>query len=98
MMKTIRFDWDEHKAQSNLVKHEVSFEEAQSVFDDDFARLIPDPDHSENEERFILLGLSCSLNVLVVVHCYKDKDNVIRLISARKATKTETKVYKEYLP
>jgi len=96
-MNTLKFDWDKNKATKNLVKHKVSFEEAQSVFDDDFARLIPDPDHSENEERFILLGLSCSLKVLVVVHCYKDEDNIIRLISARKATKPESKIYKEYL-
>jgi uncharacterized DUF497 family protein len=97
IMSTLRFDWDENKAQSNLAKHKVSFEEAQSVFDDDFARLIPDPDHSEDEERFILLGLSCTLNVLVVVHCYRDEENTIRLISARKATKSEAKTYKEYL-
>ena len=96
-MNTLKFDWDKNKATTNLVKHKVSFEEAQSVFDDDFARLIPDPDHSENEERFILLGLSCSLKVLVVVHCYKDEENIIRLISARKATKPESKIYKEYL-
>ena len=96
-MNTIKFDWDESKAKSNLIKHKVSFEEAQSVFDDDEARLIFDPDHSENEDRFILLGLSCSLKVLVVVHCYKDEDNVIRLISARKATKHEEKNYKENL-
>jgi uncharacterized DUF497 family protein len=96
-MNTINFDWDNNKAIRNLAKHKVSFEEAQSVFDDDFARLIPDPDHSENEERFILLGLSCSLKVLVVVHCYKDEKNIIRLISARKATKPESKKYKEYL-
>jgi hypothetical protein len=96
-MNTLKFDWDKNKATKNLVKHKVSFEEAQSVFDDDFARLIPDPDHSEDEERFILLGLSCSLKVLVVVHCYKDEENIIRLISARKATKPESKIYKEYL-
>jgi len=96
-MNTLKFDWDKNKATKNLAKHKVSFEEAQSVFDDDFARLIPDPDHSEDEERFILLGLSCSLKVLVVVHCYKDEENIIRLISARKATKPESKMYKEYL-
>jgi uncharacterized DUF497 family protein len=97
IMNTLKFDWDKNKATKNLAKHKVSFEEAQSVFDDDFARLIPDPDHSEDEERFILLGLSCSLKVLVVVHCYKDEENIIRLISARKATKPESKMYKEYL-
>ena len=96
-MNILKFDWDRNKATKNLAKHKVSFEEAQSVFDDDFARLIPDPDHSENEERFILLGLSCSLKVLVVVHCYKDEEKIIRLISARKATKPESKIYKEYL-
>jgi len=96
-MNTIKFDWDKNKARINLAKHKVSFEEAQSVFDDDNARLIFDPDHSENEDRFILLGLSCSLKILTVVHCYKDEDNIIRLISARKATNREIKNYKECL-
>ena len=96
-MNEIRFDWDEKKAKSNIKKHGISFSEAQSVFDDDVARLIPDPDHSEEEERFILLGISCTLNILVVVHCYRDQDSVIRLISARKATKSEAKQYKEFL-
>jgi len=96
-MNEIRFDWDEKKAESNLKKHGISFSEAQSVFDDDAARLIPDPDHSKGEERFILLGISCSLKILVVVHCYRDQDSVIRLISARKATKSEAKQYKEFL-
>ena len=96
-MNTIKFDWDKNKARINLAKHKISFEEAQSVFDDDNARLIFDPDHSENEDRFILLGLSCSLKILTVVHYYKDEDNIIRLISARKATKLEIKNYKECL-
>ena len=96
-MKAIEFNWDKNKARINLTKHKISFEEAQSVFDDDSARLIYDPDHSENEDRFILLGLSYSLKVLVVVHCYKDEENIIRLISARKATKPEEKIYKEML-
>lgn len=96
-MITIQFNWDKNKAKINLAKHKISFEEAQSVFDDDNARLIFDPDHSESEDRFILLGLSCSLKVLVVVHCYKDKENIIRLISARKATKSEEENYKELL-
>ena len=96
-MKSIRFEWDEVKARKNIAKHKVSFEEAQSVFDDDNARLIFDPDHSQNEERFILLGVSCSLKILVVVNCYKDKENAIRLISARKATKAEAKQYRELL-
>ena len=96
-MNTIKFDQDKNKAKINLLKHKVSFEEAQSVFDDDNARLIFDPDHSESEDRFILLGLSCSLKILTVVHCYKDANNIIRLISARKATKSEIKNYKECL-
>lgn len=96
-MNEIQFEWDEKKAKSNLKKHGIAFSEAQSVFDDDAARLIPDPDHSEDEERFILLGISCSLKILVVVHCYRDKDSVIRLISARKATKSEENQYKEFL-
>ncbi len=85
------------KVRINLAKHKVSFEEAQSVFDDDNARLIFDPDHSENGDRFILLGLSCSLQILTVVHCYKNENNIIRLISARKATNREIKNYKECL-
>jgi uncharacterized DUF497 family protein len=96
-MKTIKFAWDENKAQSNIKKHGISFEEAKSVFDDDDARMIPDPDHSEVEERFILLGMSYTLRVLTVVHCYKDEDNVIRIISARKSTKKEQKQYQEFL-
>jgi len=96
-MKNIQFSWDENKAKSNLAKHKISFDEAKTVFDDDNARLIYDPDHSEDEDRFILLGLSCKLKVLTVVHCYKDKDNNIRIISARKSTKNEEKQYKEFL-
>ncbi len=96
-MKAIRFDWDKNKSESNFKKHGVSFMEATSVFDDDEARLIFDPEHSENEDRFVLLGISCSLKVLIVVHRYNDVDNVIRLISARKATKSEEKQYKGYL-
>ncbi len=96
-MKTIHFIWDENKAKSNLIKHKISFEEAKSVFDDDNARLIYDPDHSINEDRFILLGLSYKLKILTVVHCYKDDENTIRIISARKSTKKEQNQYKEYL-
>jgi uncharacterized DUF497 family protein len=96
-MKNIHFSWDENKAKSNLAKHNISFDEAKTVFDDDNARLIYDPDHSEDEDRFILLGLSCKLKVLTVVHCYKDNENNIRIISARKSTKNEEKQYKEFL-
>ena len=96
-MKNIQFSWDENKAKSNLAKHKISFDEAKTVFDDDNARLIYDPDHSEEEERFILLGMSYKLKVLTVVHCYKDSEKNIRIISARKSTKKEEKQYKEFL-
>ena len=96
-MENINFSWDNKKAQSNKVKHKITFEEAKTVFDDENARLIYDPDHSENEDRFIMLGLSCKLKILTVVHCYKDDENNIRIISARKSTKKEQKQCKEYL-
>ena len=96
-MKSIQFNWDNNKAKSNLIKHKISFEEAKTVFDDDNARLIYDPEHSVDEDRFILLGLSYKLKVLTVVHCYKDSEENIRIISARKSTKNEEKQYKEYL-
>lgn len=97
-MKTLIFEWDQTKAESNLKKHGISFEEAKTIFDDENARLILDPDHSENEERFILLGMSYTLKILTVVHCFRDNEGVIRIISARKSTKNETKHYKEFLP
>ncbi|RXJ69177.1 hypothetical protein CRV08_03995 [Halarcobacter ebronensis] len=96
-MENIQFSWDEKKAKANLEKHKISFDEAKTVFDDDNARLIYDPDHSEDEDRFILLGLSYKLKVLTVVHCYRDSENNIRIISARKSTKKEEKQYKEFL-
>jgi uncharacterized DUF497 family protein len=92
-MGEIRFEWGPAKASTNVRKHGVSFEEAQSVFIDDNARLMNDPDHSTDEARFILLGLSQRLRLLVVVHCYRASGNVIRIISARKATRTEAIVY-----
>ena len=91
----MKFEWDKKKAKTNEIKHNVSFEEAISVFNDEFARVIFDEKHSENEERFIILGLSKRLDILVVVHCFKENDKIIRIISARKATKNETKQYKE---
>jgi uncharacterized DUF497 family protein len=92
-MSTLRFDWDPKKAAANLRKHKVSFEDAQSVFSDDRALLIDDPDHSDDEERFVLLGLSQSLRILVVVHCYRAEGRVIRIISARKADADERSIY-----
>lgn len=92
-MNAIIFEWDENKDRENQKKHKVSFDEAKSVFYDDNARLILDPDHSEEEDRFILLGLSDKLRMLVVVHSYREKDEVIRIISAGKARKDETNFY-----
>ena len=92
-MSTLRFEWDERKAITNAKKHGVSFDEAKSVFVDERAKLIDDPDHSEDEERFVLLGLSSALRLLLVCHCYRSEGNVIRIISARKATARECKSY-----
>jgi len=92
-MKPLRFEWNEDKAKANLEKHKVRFEEAKTVFYDENARLIPDPEHSEQEERFILMGMSARLKMLVVCHCYRESEEVIRIISARKATKPETSFY-----
>jgi uncharacterized protein len=89
----IQFAWDRRKSQSNLVKHGVSFEEAQTVFLDESARLIDDPDHSGEEERFVLLGYSFRARCLIVSHCYRESDSAIRLISARRATAQEEEVY-----
>lgn len=88
------FTWDDSKSKSNKKKHGISFEEAETVFADESGRLIHDPEHSEDEDRFVLLGMSEALRVLVVVHAYRDNDKIIRIISARKATKAEQKFYK----
>ncbi len=96
-MAHLGFVWDERKDAKNIKKHGVSFNMAQTVFYDDNARLIHDYEHSGNEERFILLGMSINLNIMVVVHCYKEDEEVIRIISARRATKNETIKYEEYL-
>jgi uncharacterized protein len=92
-MDALYFGWDKGKGTANLKKHGIGFEEAKSVFLDDHAKLIPDPDHSIDEERFVLLGLSSNLKLLVVCHCYRSQFKVIRLISARKATPQEAKIY-----
>ena len=96
-MDAILFEWDENKDRSNQKKHGVAFAEAQTVFQDENALLIPDPDHSEQEERFILLGLSDRLKLLVVCHCYRVSETVVRIISARKATTSETRQYRDFL-
>lgn len=92
-MNDLHFEWDEAKEKANIAKHSVSFDEAKTVFYDENARLITDPDHSEDEDRFILMGLSSSLRLLVVCHCYRVDEKVIRIISARKATRPESKIY-----
>jgi uncharacterized DUF497 family protein len=96
-MKQLHFDWDNPKNLSNKKKHGVSFEEAQSAFHDPNARLISDPDHSEHEDRFILLGISERLRILVVCHCYRQGDALIRIISARRADRKEIASYEEHL-
>ena len=89
------FRWDESKNKSNVLKHGISFEEAQTVFYDDLAKLVPDPDSEVEEERFILLGMSSHHKILIVCHCYRESDEHIRIISARKATKHEKREYVE---
>ena len=91
----LRFDWDERKNKANRAKHGIWFEEAQSVFSDAQARVFHDPEHSEEEDRFVLLGVSSAGRTLVVVHCYRESDSVVRIISARKATKKEVRFYEE---
>jgi uncharacterized protein len=97
-MREIRFEWDPRKSRANKAKHGVSFEEARTAFLDENARIIRDQEHSIQEDRFILLGLSVELKLLVVCHCYRESDNVIRIISARRATTHERREYAKYLP
>ena len=89
----IRFEWDPAKALRNVHKHGVSFTESRTAFSDEHAIVLDDPDSAREEERYVLLGLSSALQLLVVVHCYRDEDRTIRLISARKATRTERARY-----
>lgn len=93
----MKFEWDENKNSINKKKHKVSFEEAASVFYDVEALVIDDPEHSEEENRFIILGLSEQTNLLVVCHCYRVSDTVIRIISARKATRSEARQYLDFI-
>lgn len=89
----IRFEWDKRKAASNAKKHGVTFDEARTVFFDEFAIQYFDPDHSEEEDKFILLGLSHTLSTIVVCHCFRKEETTVRIISARKADSYESKVY-----
>ena len=94
-MAHLSFEWDPKKEASNVAKHGVSFSEAQTAFTDEFARLIPDPDHSADEDRFILLGTSIGPRLIVVCHCVRTEDS-IRIISARKAQKQERRFYEDF--
>ena len=93
-MKSLRFEWDLQKASANLRKHRVSFEEAKTVFLDEEALLLPDNEHSVSEDRFIMLGLSAQMRMLVVCHCHRESDDIIRIISARKANRAEQAQYR----
>ena len=94
-MSALRFQWDPRKAVENRRKHGVSFTEAESVFVDEHALLMDDPEHSEAEDRFILLGSSTGGRLLIVVHAYRAAAGVIRIISARKADRLERRLYEE---
>jgi uncharacterized DUF497 family protein len=93
-MSELKITWDPRKARTNLRKHGVSFEEAQSVFYDDYAIEFFDDNHSDAEDRFLLLGLSSSLRLLLICHCYRESEQIIRIISARHATKSESVHYR----
>ena len=90
----MRFDWDEDKNSINKIKHGISFQDAETVFDDENAVIIYDEYHSVTEERFIIIGLDLLYRELTVCHCYRENENVIRIISARKATGNEIKLYR----
>ena len=92
-MDTIRFEWDENKNRIHQKKHQISFEEAKTVFLDDAAILFDDPDHSEYEECFLIIGTTTTEKICIVSHCYRNAEGTIRIISARKATKTERQFY-----
>ncbi len=97
MTGLIAFEWDEEKDRANVKKHDISFEEASTVFMDENARIIADPDHSDEEDRFVMMGVSRNMNILVVCHCYRKEGQVIRIISARRANKMEQQSYKEHM-
>lgn len=91
------FEWDEGKNTANRTRHGVSFEEARSAFLDENGRILLDPDHSEEEDRFVLIGLSVLLGILVVCHCYREEESIVRIISARKADREEQQLYRGWL-
>ena len=89
----VRFEWDENKNQINIEKHGISFQEASTVFYDEDALLFDDPDNSEQEDRFLIIGFSREARLCIVSHCYRGDDEIIRIISARKASKRESQSY-----
>jgi uncharacterized protein len=96
-MAALLFEWDEEKNRANRRKHGVSFEESRTVFLDENARLIADPEHSDVEDRFVLLGLSIRLRLLVVCHCYRESSGAVRIFSARRADPSERREYARWL-
>lgn len=94
-MNLIRFEWDPVKAETNLSKHGITFTEAQTVFYDESAILFDDPEHSDDENRLLIIGFSSQARLLIVCHCIRGKENAVRIISARKATRTERRQYSE---
>jgi len=91
----LRFEWDPRKAASNRAKHGITFDEAATVFSDEFALFMDDPEHSDDEDRFVLMGLSSSVRLLVVVHASRENDETVRIISARRANTRERTQYRE---
>jgi len=92
-MNELRFEWDDRKEKINIRNHGISFDEVRTVFYDENAIQFFDPDHSEDEDRFILLGMSFKLRILIVCHCFRENETVVRIISARKADKNEEHEY-----
>ncbi len=95
-MMQLVFEWDKRKENANIKKHGITFDEARTSFYDENALQFFDPDHSNEEDRFILLGVSHKLNNLVVCHCFREQESIVRIISARKADKDETRAYWSY--
>ena len=95
-MNKLLFEWDKRKENANIKKHGISFEEARTTFYDENAVQFYDPDYSSEEDRFILLGVSHKLNALVVCHCFREEETTVRIVSARKADRDETKIYWSY--
>ncbi len=96
-MSKLSFEWDDKKSKINIKKHGISFDEAKTVFFDANARVISDQDSLNNEDRFVILGLSYTLRLLTICHCYRENEEIIRIISARKATQKESKTYGGFL-